>query len=164
MISSRIIKWIPVLLLITGLLLLVYSGIFGETELFFILIIPVISVKGFIGVIGTILLIIGFISIFLVRLHFSGNGLLDHTYHTKTEKKDRAINKNSDFTLIRNSEEGVYRDRKDRAIFSGGGVIFIGPIPIIFGSDSRMGFWMVLLTVVITLIIIGIFLYLIISL
>jgi len=52
------------------------------------------------------------------------------------------------------SEEG--REEKERT--EAGGVIFIGPIPIIFGTSRRIEKWMMIVALIITLILVVLFL------
>jgi len=54
----------------------------------------------------------------------------------------------------RESEEG--REEKERT--EAGGVIFIGPIPIIFGTSRRIEKWMMIVALIITLILVVLFL------
>jgi len=39
---------------------------------------------------------------------------------------------------------------KDKAEKKGGGIVFIGPIPIIFGTDIRVAKWLIIIALIIT--------------
>ncbi len=51
-------------------------------------------------------------------------------------------------------EEGKEEERKSEY----GGVIFIGPIPIIFGSSKKVSKWMIVVALIITLVLVALYL------
>ena len=46
----------------------------------------------------------------------------------------------------------IFKSIKGKAEAKGGGIIFIGPIPIIFGTDIRITKWLIIAALIITLI------------
>jgi len=102
-------KTIPVIVFLCGIFLVIYGAFSGEVGLAILLFIPVIYGSG-IFLIGGILLI--FLA-FLLYFFFS--------FQQVTWKGGEVISSE------RSSEESSY-----------GGVIFIGPIPIVFGKDKSI--------------------------
>lgn len=101
------------LLILTGAGSLLYAVISGEAHVALLLIFPIIYGSGIYSLMGILILILGIFLLFLSPL----------------ESLDRRI------VYPENSEnEFVESERKTNF----GGVIFIGPIPIVFGSDRNM--------------------------
>ncbi|MHA1834509.1 MAG: TIGR00304 family membrane protein [Candidatus Baldrarchaeia archaeon] len=46
----------------------------------------------------------------------------------------------------------MFKSIKGKVETKGGGIIFIGPIPIIFGTDIRITKWLIIIALIITLI------------
>lgn len=116
---------IPFGIFILGLSLVIYSVIRGETELYLFLIFPVFRGSGLYMLFGAVLMISAFILAFIIPLR------------SYSQKVDRD-------TYTREASRG-----KDTEF---GGVIFIGPIPIIFGKDKKMSKTMLFLGLAIALI------------
>ncbi|MFO7992346.1 MAG: DUF131 domain-containing protein [Thermoplasmata archaeon] len=116
---------IPFVIFILGLSLVIYSVVKGETDLYLFLIFPVFVGGGWYMLLGALLMISAFILAFIIPLHsYSQKADRDtYTRHTST-KKDTEF----------------------------GGVIFIGPIPIIFGKDKKMSKTMLFVGLAIALI------------
>ncbi len=114
---------IPFLIFLTGILLVLLSVFRGEADVALILFIPVISGGGLFISIGILLIFLSFFLFFIIP--FFG------TYR-RSEKK-----------------ETTYQiEEKTKT----GGVIFIGPIPIIFGESESTAKKMMYLGLVIGLI------------
>ncbi len=45
-------------------------------------------------------------------------------------------------------------DKSSKGEVEGGGVIFIGPLPIVFGSNKRIAKWMVIAAILITIVLV----------
>ncbi|MFW3147058.1 MAG: TIGR00304 family membrane protein [Thermoplasmatota archaeon] len=118
----RVSRLAAVIFLLISLFSLIFSLISGQADIYLFLIIPVIHIEGFSGIIFIITLFLG---LFLLFYSMMANN-----------KRDRVPEN--------------YRDKK---AFSGadiGGVVFIGPIPIIFagkGFRKRMPGWSILLLI-----------------
>jgi len=50
----------------------------------------------------------------------------------------------------------VFKSIKGKTETKGGGIIFIGPIPVIFGTDVRIAKWLIIFALIITLILFAI--------
>jgi uncharacterized protein (TIGR00304 family) len=59
--------------------------------------------------------------------------------------------------LIKQSTNKSRKDEEEKGDIQAGGVIFIGPIPIVFGSSREVAKWMLILAVIIAALLI--FLY-----
>ncbi len=95
-----------ILLVLVGISGIIASMVLGQVRIYLILIIPIFVMDGFMPLISVIMLIAGSFMLFFSRI-----GPL-------------SPQNESSLTSIHNSKGRV----------EGGGVIFIGPIPIIFGS------------------------------
>lgn|GEM_PF-311453 len=51
-------------------------------------------------------------------------------------------------------KRGSQEDNKDKVDVSAGGVVFLGPFPIVFGSNKRIAKWMLVVALIITLLLI----------
>jgi len=138
---------LAMLSLVTGIGLLIYSIVRGGSEISLVLIIPVISSDGDpFGIIGIFMILAGIITLYISRVSKSviyerkGSG----THDIKMGKDGEDYN------------EGKVSTAGARPLKTGG-VVFIGPIPIIFGSDRGIARWMMVVGGVIALIIIVVF-------
>ncbi len=80
--------------------------------------------------VGTIIILIGFFVVFIGIFYEFFKGIKKYN----REKED---------------EEGKQEEKSEF-----GGVIFIGPIPIVFGSSKRISKWMMIAAIVITIILV----------
>ncbi len=119
---------LPFLIFLSGILLLFFSVFRGESEIVLLFFIPVIYGAGLFLGIGILLIFFSFFLFFLIP--FAG-------YNSKSEKR----------------QQPHQVERKTRS----GGVIFIGPIPIIFGGDESTAKKMMYLGLVIALILAAIY-------
>jgi len=107
-------KWfaISAVLFVAAIALLSASVLTGESEFGLFLIFPFLIGSGLLALLGVILL---FIAIFIVFMRLGGRFLR---------------NENPDFSVSFEGEKTA--DKKF------GGVIMLGPIPIVFGSDRKI--------------------------
>ncbi len=119
---------VPLSVLFIGILLVVLSVFEGDAEIALLLFIPVIYGSGIFFIMGILLLFLSFILFFV----FSA-GSLQRVPHQR---------------------KGAYKKTES----SYGGVIFLGPIPIVFGKDKSITKKMMWIGLVIALILF--FLYL----
>ena len=108
--------------MVVGLLLLITGIITGEVEVFLFLIFPVFRLSGILGLISLILFISGLAVLFVSYSIGSGEGAAD-----KRDVRSSAHGRNSP------------RGHGQGDLSRWGGVVFIGPIPIVFGDRDTMG-------------------------
>lgn len=111
-----------------GVVLLGWAVSRGEAELYLFLIFPVVSGTGPIFAAGTLLLIVGVLATFMA-LSVRGAGA---TAWEPVEAPPRT--------------EAPQQAPQGGVEF--GGVVFIGPIPIVFGRGHQMGRWMLVASIV----------------
>lgn len=105
--------------------------------------------------IGNLLVLTGFFIIlfgFLMLIIGTAIGLRENTEHRKEESERRdAFEKKSgsgnSFGYRRFEKEEPYSEKKESKI-RGGGVIMLGPIPIIFGSDKESAKTAIILAII----------------
>lgn len=123
-------------LLVLGVALIAGSLATGEGQLFLVLFIPVFTSVGLLGLAGMIALIAG---IFLGMASFTRSGRLA------------------------GSEPPAQSPAQAPAAPGAGpaprygGVVMIGPIPLVFGSDARIAKWMMVLGIVLMGLVVGAF-------
>ncbi|MDH7509044.1 MAG: TIGR00304 family protein [Methanomassiliicoccales archaeon] len=109
------IRLVSLAMILSGILLVVYGIASGEMQVALFLIFPVIYGTGILSLISLLLIFIGF---FLTFLSFAiPPERIEVPYETMEMERPC-------------SEEKPH--------VKGGGVVLIGPIPIIFGSDAKM--------------------------
>ena len=122
----RLIRWLGPASIGAGVVTMALAVSRGEANVYLVLVIPVIVGTGPLAFLGVFLAFAGFLLTFLLwpsRLH--------------AEPGDR--------NALPVSPEGAPQARR------WGGVLFLGPIPVIFGSDPRMTRTMLLIGVVLFL-------------
>jgi uncharacterized protein (TIGR00304 family) len=130
--KSRLSKFaIPITLFVSGLALLAYSAFEGSLQVTWVLIIPVFSGTGIFAFLGTLLIIVGIILFFLVYL----KGFTDQ------------------YEPARGGQGNVGQPPTRTAQPQGaskkfGGVVLVGPIPVIFGSDPKLTIVIVVLAII----------------
>ena len=118
-------RFLPVALLALGCALLAISIIAGDASLSVFIIFPVFSGSGSLFFASVLLIMAGFLT---VPLFFLGD-----LYELSSYEKNASI---------------LPEDR-DGAKIRAGGVIFIGPIPILVASDGRTAFYTMLVAVIV---------------
>jgi uncharacterized protein (TIGR00304 family) len=132
------------LMVLSGLGLLVLAGLRGDAELNLVIIIPVITGTGGVFAGGTLLFVLGLMLLMVawgLRSAIAYDG--GHPSQPATSSPE---------------DRGPAPPRGRPAAGSGvefGGVVFIGPIPITFGSSPRMGRLMLVATIVIAVLMIA---------
>ncbi|MFW6064052.1 MAG: TIGR00304 family membrane protein [Candidatus Natronoplasma sp.] len=119
---------IPISVLLAGIFLVIFSIMEGEAKIGLLFIVPIIYGTGAYLALGILLIFFSFIMFFL---------FLGHSIEWKEIKRERT----------KAHEESSY-----------GGVIFVGPIPIIFGKDKSVAKKMMYLGLLIALILAAIYL------
>jgi uncharacterized protein (TIGR00304 family) len=109
----RWLRWLGISAMIAGAFLLAYAVFLDEVAVALVLIFPVIISTGAIGATAMLLLFLGFLTLVL-------------SYFSLGEEGGDPL-------------DGTGRENEGKGRGSGfGGVVLIGPVPIIFGSDRRM--------------------------
>lgn len=102
---------IPLLVFLAGVGLIAFSVVKGDSGFALFLIFPVVYGGGLYMGLGVLFIFLSFLLLFILPM----------------SEVDRG-----------RKGEGVYRTKEKRTESKYGGVIFIGPIPIIFGKDKSM--------------------------
>lgn len=105
----------------------------GESRLFLFLIFPIVEIGGWVGALGAILLLAGLFALFL--------SFATVAHEPRAPPFPR-------------SAGGTPPTAARRF----GGVVFVGPIPIVFGSDRGVASWMMILGAVLLVLLIAWFL------
>lgn len=124
----RPIRLLGPVLFVTGIVAVAIAIARGEASLLLVVVFPVVQATGGLGALGVLLLVAGFVASFFA-LPFRGEP--EGVGPPPTESSQPA--------------SPSARTRR------WGGVLFLGPIPIIFGSDARMTRTMLLLGIVLFL-------------
>lgn len=122
---------LPFLFLILSFIILAYGYYLGEVSIGLLVIFPLITTNGLVGVIGVILFII---SIFIIFIQIPKSIFHSDAY---------------------NNRENIFNvDKKVDKKVQAGGVIFLGPIPIIFGNNRNVIKYMIYTSIIMILLII----------
>jgi uncharacterized protein (TIGR00304 family) len=113
------------ILIVSSALLLIFAAISGDLELTIIFIIPVITGSGLIPALGGILLFFGIMLLFLSFM--------------------MSYDVANDGISVREVEPWEMEKKRKKRF---GGVILVGPIPIVFGSDRGMALWVVVIAII----------------
>ncbi len=114
-------------LILSGVLALAWGYVQGEASLNLFLIFPVITATGGWSALGILLLIAGFFAFFLTwPLAVSRNALMPAAPPP---------------TAPPGEPSHAAPSRR------WGGVVFLGPVPVVFGSDAKVAKWMILVGV-----------------
>lgn len=126
-------KWLflPIIFFIFGLFFLVYGSLIGEVRVGIVVFIPFFMSNGPFGFLGIMCLFFSLLSFFLIfpKLYLG-------SYH---QAEDNYELKDSHFSSTEKLRTG--------------GVIFLGPIPIIFGSNKRITRYMIIASIIILIVI-----------
>jgi uncharacterized membrane protein len=162
---------LSIICFISGFLLLAISIYQGEGKVYWIVIFPVIEGSGLLSFAGILLIFLGFIMLMVAFVSGSfewvGMGELgwddeddyprsrsvsgQKTKGDGSTKKARKLDPGTSREAPRDSGYPPTRPRRRGGIRSGG-VIFIGPIPIIWGSDKKIGFMMAIVAIILVVI------------
>jgi len=127
-------------LVASGMALLAWAAFSGDADLYLVLAVPVFTGSGPFFALGAVLLLFGIVATFLALAMRTAERVM--------------------------MEEGPERpstgpDDAPPGPFGGadfGGVIFLGPVPIVFGKGQRIGPWMMLGSIVFAILLIVFFL------
>jgi len=122
----RLIRWLGPASFLAGVLTMAFAVARGEANVYLVLVIPVVVGTGPLAFLGVFLVFAGFLLTFLLW-----------PFRPDAEPGGRDV--------LPTSPEGAPPARR------WGGVLFLGPIPVIFGSDPRMTRTMLLIGVVLFL-------------
>jgi uncharacterized protein (TIGR00304 family) len=111
--AMRWVRWLGISAMVVGAVLLVYGIYLGEVVVALVVIFPVLISSGAIGAAAMLLLVLGFMALVLSFFFVDGG------------------------EVGPSEQRGPSNDREERKM-DFGGVVLIGPVPIIFGSDRRM--------------------------
>ncbi len=134
----RALTWAGLACFAVGIGLMAVSLATGEGQVFLVLFIPVFTSSGPIGLLGIIALFAG---IFLGMVSFAGPRLPMEAPASPQAPVQAAP-----------PATGPARPW--------GGVVMLGPIPLVFGSDARIAKWMMVLGIVLTALVVALFLIL----
>lgn len=130
--KRNIYRYVAMLLFIAAAVLIAAGVGLGQLHIGFILIIPVIYGSGPVAILAALFVFASFL-----LFAFSGMHGMEGEAPTYTQRE------------FESTREETHSGRKGKF----GGVIFIGPIPIIFGSDRKIGGYMVAAAIVILILI-----------
>lgn len=127
---------ISLFILAIGLALIIFSIYTGGSRFYLFLVFPVVASNDVLGALGIIVLIIGFISL-MVTISFNSVSM--------------GLGSLADLV---DDDETEVKVVKKKAKVSSGGLILIGPFPIVWGSDKKVGKNMMYVALIITVILI----------
>ena len=150
---------IAILCFISGFILLALSISLSEGKVYWAIIIFVIEGSGvysFLGILGILLVFLGFIFLLIAFAHSSYETVRFEDFWDEDEyelirrpkkRTKKGAGKTALKQPIKQSQQPGSRPRP-RTTVKSGGVIFIGPIPIIWGSDRKIAYIMAIVSVV----------------
>ena len=119
---------LSLVMVLGGIALLVWAGYRGEAELYLFIIFPVVTGSGAVFAVGVLIFIIGIPLLFMAIGMRSMEGMADGEGY-QAAPPSRAPAAQPSQAQAPPPQEGP----------GFGGVVFIGPIPIVFGSQKRTG-------------------------
>ena len=132
---------LSILMVVAGIALIIWAGLRGEAEFYLVIIIPVISGSGGVFAAGVLLFIFGVMLLFFAM-----------SLRSVERYSDRPPQARQPTQAARTAEPA------EGGGTQWGGVVFIGPIPITFGSGPKMGGLMVVAAIIMALLMIAFFL------
>ena len=155
---------------IFGFLLLALSVYLGDGKVYWAVIVLVVEGSGLyslLGVLGIILIFLGFIFLLIAFLSSSfelisledleRDELGYEYYETVGARPKKAMKRQGTLTKSGKTRSPPYPPERrpqpqPRRQIKTGGVVFIGPIPIIWGSDNKIAYMMAIVSVVLVVI------------
>ena len=125
----RPIRFLGPVLFVAGIVVVVFASARGEANLLIVLVFPVVQATGGLGALGVLLLVAGFVASFFALPFRGGPEVVVPPTGPSPPAPPPAATPSRRW----------------------GGVVFLGPIPIVFGSDARMTRTMLLLGIVLFL-------------
>jgi uncharacterized protein (TIGR00304 family) len=143
----------PILYLVGALCLFIFAGVLmaiavwrGEAQVGIFLIFPFVSGGGLFMGLGMLLVLVGFVVLVIGAVRRFGAMALEDGWDEEGPKpRQRA--KPRPRTV---GDEEVDAPRVSKG-FKGGGVVFIGPVPIVFGRDAKVTKLMLYLSIVLVI-------------
>lgn len=156
---------LSILCFISGFILLALSIALGGGKVYWAVIIFVIEGSGvysFLGILGILLVFLGFIFLLIAFVSSSyelvglGSGELswdDEVEYESAQRPKKRTKKGAAKTATKQPIKQPQQQPRPRPRTSvkTGGVIFIGPIPIIWGSDRKIAYIMAIVAVVLVI-------------
>ena len=121
--------WIPVSIFLAGVACIVVAAVSGDAQVQLFIIFPVVSGNSLLFILGVLLIVASFILGFVLAV----------TSMTEAEPIP---------SLGSTSGSTAQTDGMPQKKTRFGGVVLIGPVPIIFGSDRKMAWIMLLVAIV----------------
>jgi uncharacterized protein (TIGR00304 family) len=118
---------ISLIFFIIGLGLLCYGFLLGEVSIGLIVFFPFISANGIVGFIGILFIMFSLFILFFYPLFFVNNW----------------------YQLQKDKGNFFSKDFNPQKKVQSGGILFLGPIPIIFGSNKKITKYMIVLSIII---------------
>jgi uncharacterized protein (TIGR00304 family) len=128
MLPAKLLRFVALFMIAGGVMISVFSIALGEMRVALLLIFPVFYAEGAIPTIGIAMLFLGMVVLF-ISFFIASASSREGTY-ARTTGPDQI-----------SQEDGLSTKVK------GGGVLLIGPIPIVFGSDWKMAITAIVLTI-----------------
>lgn len=152
---------ISILCFISGFILLALSVSLSEGKVYWAVIIFVIEGSGvysFLGMLGILLVFLGFIFLLIAFAHSSYESVRfedfwdDEDEYELIRRPKKRTKKGAGKTAlkqpIKQQQQTPGPRQRPRTTVKSGGVIFIGPIPLIWGSDRKIAYIMAIVSVV----------------
>jgi len=129
--------WIPVFVFLAGVACIIAAAATGEAEVQLFIIFPIISGSSLLFIVGVLLIVASFVLGFILAAT------------TITEMEPVQPLPPKDTVRAGQTTEGPRRNTRY------GGVVLIGPIPIIFGSDRKMAWTMLALAIILIVVVLA---------
>ncbi len=126
--------WIPVLVFLAGVGCIIAAAVTGEAKVELLVVFPLISGSSLLFILGVVLIVLSFILGFVIAA---------------TSTMEQAAETGQD----NGGTQNPAAENHQRTRF--GGVVLIGPVPIIFGSDRRLALIMIILAIVLMAIVLA---------
>jgi len=144
-------RYVWLIIVALGIALTAYSVYIEESKLVLAVIIPLVMVSGVYGTVGIALIILGMVVDVLI--FFSSGGMV----YEMDEREEPA--KKEEKPQARPAKKGEGPPVGKSMSSNKGAILFIGPIPIVFGSDRRVAKVLLILGVVLFVVVfVGFFL------
>lgn len=124
---------LSLIVIAAGLAILIYSIVTGGSKLYLFLFFPLIVTDDIFGILGALFLIIGFIALFASITFYRARSVIGQ---------------------MLDLEDGEYEVQVGKPKVTTGGMLFIGPIPIVWGSDKKVNKNMWYVAIIITVILV----------
>ena len=140
----RRLSWLALAALVGGASLLAYGAALGQGQVHLVLVFPVFTGTGLVSIAGILLIAVG---MFLGFLSFAQIPLVWISKRTPAGP-----------ALPEPTPASPPEPHTGTTAKKFGGVVFLGPIPIVFGSDTRVSRIMLLLAIAMTVLLLAFFL------